>query len=321
MAGTDDRPVVRLARADWDTGWFQAEVLRQVLEELGVEVDDPADSTMPPATFYPRLAAGELDLWADGWFPLHEPYLQREQLTGRRVAEPISPVGVLVEGGGVQGYLADRATVDRLGISSVEDLARPEVAEAFDLDGDGRGDLLGCDAGWGCRRVIDEHLETFEWGRYVDHVVGDHSEHISLARDRLDDGESVLIYVWAPHGALEVLSVGDDTVWLDAPALDDHLDEVGDTAVRGCAAGPVCSLGWPVDDLRVVVGDAVLERHPELGKLLEVMTIPLDDIVEHNGRMIRTDGYDEVALAEDAAAWIETNRDEVDRWIAHATAD
>lgn len=71
----DEAPTIRMARADWDTGHFQAAIHRQLLEELGYAVTDPADATMSAASFYPVLARGELDLWASGWFPLHEPYL------------------------------------------------------------------------------------------------------------------------------------------------------------------------------------------------------------------------------------------------------
>ena len=33
---------VRMARANWSTGYFQAEVYRALLEELGYEVSDPS---------------------------------------------------------------------------------------------------------------------------------------------------------------------------------------------------------------------------------------------------------------------------------------
>ena len=34
-------PVVRMARASWDTGWFQAEVYRLLIRYLGYQVDSP----------------------------------------------------------------------------------------------------------------------------------------------------------------------------------------------------------------------------------------------------------------------------------------
>ena len=76
-AGGDPSGEVRMARASWDTGFMQAEITRQLLEELGMSVSDPADLTRSAETFYPAVARGEVDLWVNGWFPLHEPFLDR----------------------------------------------------------------------------------------------------------------------------------------------------------------------------------------------------------------------------------------------------
>ncbi|WP_205856108.1 glycine betaine ABC transporter substrate-binding protein, partial [Phytoactinopolyspora endophytica] len=67
---TSDEGTVRMARATWDTGWFQAEVYRQLIETLGYRVETV--TTMENADFYRAAAAGEVDLWANGWFPLHD---------------------------------------------------------------------------------------------------------------------------------------------------------------------------------------------------------------------------------------------------------
>ena len=38
---SNEKRTVFMARADWDTGWFQAEVFKQFLEELGYTVKGP----------------------------------------------------------------------------------------------------------------------------------------------------------------------------------------------------------------------------------------------------------------------------------------
>src|SRR5690606_208577 len=60
---------VRMAQATWDTGWFPAAVYKQVLEKLGYTVEGPTTLDNPP--FYQAVSQGDLDLWVNGWFPLH----------------------------------------------------------------------------------------------------------------------------------------------------------------------------------------------------------------------------------------------------------
>lgn len=308
---------VRMARASWDTGFFQAAIYRQLLQELGYQVTDPAAATRTPAAFYPALANGEWDLWANGWFPLHERFLERALPSLQQVSEPIEAVGSQVPQGAVQGYLVDAATAEEMDLTSMRDFTRPEVAAAFDDDGDGRADLYGCDEGWGCHREITAHLQTHEWGASVEQVSGDYDELIDRARERIDAGEPTLLYTWTPNWTVEVLEPGEDVVWLESPALP---DAQGPTSVdlEGCAAANPCELGWTVNDIRAVANTDFLDAHPPIRRLLQAVEIPLADIAEQNADMAAAEDYGEADIVRDARAWIEAHRDAVDRWLQAA---
>ena len=47
---------VRMARADWSSGFFQAALYRALLQELGYDVSDPAELTLHPSTAYTAMA-------------------------------------------------------------------------------------------------------------------------------------------------------------------------------------------------------------------------------------------------------------------------
>ena len=93
-----------MARATWDTGWFQAEVYRLLIQRLGYRVEGPL--TMDNADFYKAVATGGVDLWANGWFPTHDSLI-REGLAER--------VGTQVHAGALQGYFIDTATAQAHG--------------------------------------------------------------------------------------------------------------------------------------------------------------------------------------------------------------
>lgn len=309
---------VRMARADWDTGFMQAAIYRQLLQELGYDVTNPAEDTRTPETFYPALAIGEVDLWANGWFPLHEPFLDRELVTGQRVSEPIEVVGTQVPQGAVQGYLIDKATAEAMNITSMGDFTRADVTAAFDQDGDGRADLYGCNQGWGCNLEITAHIAEHDWGPSVEQVVGDYDDLMADARRRVAAGDPTLFYTWTPNWTVAALEPGEDVVWLESAPLPGEERPTSIKELEGCAGEDPCELGWVVNDIRAVANAELLDTNPPIRRLLEAVQIPADDIAEQNARMAAVDSYSDEQVQDDASAWIADNRKVVDEWLDSA---
>jgi glycine betaine/proline transport system substrate-binding protein len=301
---------VTIARADWSSGYMQAAIYAQLIEELGYEVTDPAAAELRPYSFYPALAAGQYDLWANGWFPTHDIYLTAETAAGLEYDRSIEAVGQQVESGALQGYMIDKATADAMGITSMSDLENSSTAAVFDQDGDGLADLIGCNEGWGCATIIDNHIAELGWGANVEQVSGTYGELMQGVQDRVAAGDPVLFYAWTPNWTYEALPAGDAVVWLESPALE---DDEGTTEVRGLAgcAGNPCDLGWPVNSIRAVANSEFLDDNADIRRLLEQVQIPLDDIAAQNARA-------NPDAKADAAAWIADNRALVDIWLANA---
>lgn len=310
----DHRPI-RLARAAWDTGWFQAAVAAELLTELGYTVDGP--HTLENHDFYRQVVVGEVDLWVNGWFPPHWPYLET---LGR--GETVVPVGFILPSPAPQGYLIDRATAKRLRITELSDLADPAIAAAFDIDGNGKADLVGCNKGWRCAEVIDHHLEAYGLNATVEQKQGDYSALMFDSVERSRRGESVLFYTWTPNWTVVALKPGRDVVWLEVPfsSLPEnqkHLeDRVTVAALEGCGHDP-CSLGWPATTVRAVANRSFLATNPGVRKLLGRLEIPLEDIQDQNLRMFLGEGQED-QIRRHAADWIAANRATVDDWIEKA---
>ena len=310
-----DAPRVRLARATWDTGWFQAEVYRLLLERLGYQVDGP--TTMDNAEFYGAVAEGEVDLWVNGWFPSHHVFIPD--------GSPVSVVGTAVDDGALQGYFVDAATAVAHGISNLGDLSDPATAELFDHDGDGVADLVGCNVGWSCASIIDHHLEAYGLTGMVEHVQGDYSPLIAETIDRFRDGQPVLYFTWTPNWTAGELVPGQDVVWLETPFsslpadLASSIDHTTIAGIPGCANDP-CQTGWPPNDIRAVANTDFLSANPSVGRLLEQVVIPLADISAQNVRMVTTGG-DPADIRRHAEEWVAANQATVERWIAAADPD
>ena len=309
------RTPVRMARATWDTGWFQAEVYRLLLERLGYAVEGPV--TMENADFYEAVAAGDVDLWANGWFPLHDPLLTAHEGAER--------VGTQVDGGALQGYFADLATATGAGIGGLADLADPEIAARFDTDGDGKADLVGCNVGWSCAEIIDHHIEVYGLGATVEQVQGDYSALMSEVAARYQEDLPVLFYTWTPNWTIGHLVPGRDVTWLQTPfpslppGWSGPVEDTLVDGVAGCANDP-CATGWPPNDIAAVANSAFLQANPPVRRLLEVVTIPLEDILVQNGAMVTGAGDPEDITAA-AAEWVARNEAAVVRWLSLADPD
>ena len=185
---------VRMAKANWDTGYFQAEVYKQALEKMGYKVTEP--KAMKPSVFYVAAAAGDLDLWVNGWFGTHDTYI--EETKGK-----VKAVGNVMSKGGLQGYLIDKKTADKLGIKSVMDIKKH--AKQFDSNGDGKADMVACPPGWGCEKQITKHFAELGLGDFINPVQADYSASMADAIAKFKNGKSVLFYTWTPNWTVGAL--------------------------------------------------------------------------------------------------------------------
>ncbi|MEE8599450.1 glycine betaine/L-proline ABC transporter substrate-binding protein ProX [Euzebya tangerina] len=313
----DQVPTVRLARPTWDTGWFQAEINRILLERLGFAVDGP--QTMENEAFYDAVARGDIDLWANGWFPLHGPLLGDD--------DDVRIVGTQVDDGALQGYFTDLATAEEVGITSLGDLADPEIAARFDTDEDGRADLIGCNLEWACHEIVEHHLTAYELTDTVEQVSGDYSPLMEETVRRFQAGEPVLYYTFTPNWIPAFLEPGEDVAWLQTPfpSLPEPspdpsvLDSMTLADVPGCADDP-CQTGWAPNDIRAVAGASFLDANPQVETLLEQVQIPLADIQRQNARMVDGEG-DSTDIARHAEEWVAEHEATVQEWLNLADPD
>lgn len=309
-----DGTTIEMARATWDTGWWQAEVYKQLFEKLGYDVDKVKTLDNPP--FYQSVAQGDVDLWVNGWFPLHNSY----EDTFSQGAEK---VGYVAKGGALQGYLIDKKTAEKYDINYVSDLTKPEIQKLFDANGDGKADMVACPPGWGCEKMIDFQMKAYGWDDHFNLIKAGYSASMADAVGRYQNGEPIFFYTWTPNWTVGMLKPGKDVVWLqvkDTKLPKDQQNMADATKVddlEGCRGPQPCNLGWPANDIRPVADSEFLDENPAAATLLKKVRIPIGDIFAQNAKM--NDGADSAEdLKEQAAAWIQNHQDKVDGWLKAA---
>ena len=288
---------IKMGKADWDTGYFQAEIYKSALEKMGYKVSGP--TVMKPQVFYVAAAAGDVDLWVNGWFGTHNGYIAESK--GK-----VKPVGTVVKKGGLQGYLIDKKTADKYGIKSVLDIKKH--AKQFDSNGDGKADMVACPPGWGCEKVIAKHFDELGLDGFINRVQADYSASMADIISKYKNGKSILFYTWTPNWTVGTLKLGEDIVWIDVPYSATKSVNVPN------ATKSKINMGFGADDIRPAANVDFLKANPKVEKMLKKASIPLADIAAQNLRMNEGE-KSEKAIKKHAEAWIKANQSQFDSWI------
>lgn len=302
------------ARATWNTGFFQEALVRRGLETLGYEVNKPKDLQNP--IFYKSVALGDVDYWANGWFPMHEAQLPKD------FAEKAEKVGYVAKAGGLGGYLVSKKEVEEFGITSLDDFKRDEVKKAFDSNGDGKADLTACPPGWGCEKVIDHHLSVYGLNDHVNPSKASYEAGMAAALGNYKDGKPVFFYTWTPNWTVFKFKPGEDVMWINVPEIKPSDAQKGSeermtvAGVVGAVSDPV-KMGFVASDIRIVANKGFLEANPAAKRFFEVFTLPLLDINEQNTRMNEGE-KSEQDIERHVDDWIAKNQQTWDGWLAEA---
>ena len=283
---------------------FQTMLVDRALAALGYETLPIKEVEYPTAHI--AVANGDATFMAVHWDPLHQDFYDHAGGDAKlmRLGQYAGPAA--------QGYLIDKATADKYNITNIDQLRDPNLAKLFDHDGDGKADLTGCNPGWGCEAMIENHMDAYKLRETVKHVQGSYPALMADTIGRFQRGDAILYYTWTPYWVSGVLVPGKDVVWLQVPfssnpeKVNTRLDDGSD-------------YGFAVNTTRIVVNRTWAEHNPAAAKLFEVMRLPIADIDAQNERM-RSGENSQADIARHTAGWIKFHQAEFDDWIAQARA-
>ncbi|MGB0723207.1 MAG: glycine betaine/L-proline ABC transporter substrate-binding protein ProX [Gammaproteobacteria bacterium] len=286
---------------------FQTLIVMKALTALGYDVQPIKE--IEYATGHVAIANGDGTFMADHWDPLHVDFFKKAGGADKLYREGI------YSGNALQGYLIDKATADKHGITNIGQLKDPKIAKLFDADGDGKADLAGCTPGWGCEKVIEHHLDAYGLRDTVTHKQGSYSAIIADTIARQQAGNPVLYYTWTPYWVSGVLVPGKDVTWLQVPfsALPGERKDV-DTALPDGS-----NYGFQANTQRIVANLDFAKAHPDAAKLFSIMKLSNNDISAQNLAM-RDGQKSEADIERHADAWIKANQATFDGWLKEARA-
>ncbi len=286
---------------------FQTIIVMKALEALGYEVK-PVQFAKYPA-LHVAVSNNDVTFIADHWNPLHTSFFNKAGGVAKLYRQ-----GSYIPGC-AQGYLIDKKTAEKYEISNVGQLKDPQIARLFDVSGDGKADLAGCPPGWGCERVIEHQLSSFDLRDTVSHNQGEYGAIIAETITRYQDGQSVLYYTWTPYWVSGVLVPGRDVVWLEVPFSSLPDNRTVDTTLPNGK-----NYGFEINNQNIVASQQFCAAHPDAAKLFAVMQIPARDISAQNLKMRERGEGSWQACEQHAEAWIKAHQRTFNSWLDAARA-
>ncbi|UDL05300.1 glycine betaine/L-proline ABC transporter substrate-binding protein ProX [Marinobacter sp. CA1] len=283
---------------------FQTMLVNEALKELGYDVQPIQE--VDYSAGYTSIANGDATYMAVNWYPLHN-----AMYANAGGDDVFFRQGHYISGA-AQGYLIDKKTAEAHDIDNIEDFKKPEIAAIFDTDGDGKADLTGCQAGWGCEGVIEHQLDAFDLRDTVTHKQGQYAAIISDTITRYRDGDPIFYYTWTPYWVSGILVPGKDVVWLEVPYSSNP--NGADTELPNGK-----NYGFEINSERIVANKDWAEANPAAAKLFEIMTLSVNDVSAEN-MQIRNGEDSQRDIQAHTRAWIDSHRDTFDGWLEQARA-
>ena len=285
---------------NWPSVAATANVLKVVLEDnLGLEIE--LQNATNPVVFE-AMHSGSMHVHPEVWLPnqanLHEKFVNSEGTVR------MSPNGVP----SFQGMCVTQGTADRTGITSITDLADPDMASNFDTNGDGMGEVWIGASGWASTNIekiraksygYDETMELLEMDETlamanVDSAVAKDADHVfyCYTPNHMFALHDLVVLDEPPHDAAKwmIIHPTDDPQWLEK------------------SSAPVA---WDLAYLHVHYATSLEESHPEAADLLSKVKLTTDQ-VSHMTYAIVVEKMDP---ADYAAQWAIDNAELVDSWM------
>ena len=287
---------------------FQMYIVSELLKKMGhdVEITNDVGYDIAYQTIANNAKSDDVYAMAAMWDPLHSAKVKAVGGSDKVVtfAEYISNCA--------QGYLIDKKTADKYNIKYINDLKKPEIAKHFDLNGNGKADLTGCSAGWGCEKVIEHQLTSYGLRDTIEHNQGEYSALIANTIANYKTGKSILYYTWTPYWVSGKLVPGKDVVFL-------QVTHSSHPTSKSTKLGNGADYGFNVNHQKIAANASVNSKHKDIAKLFNIIKLDVNDVSGQN--MLMSNGQNkEEDIKRHVQTWLETNKTKVNAWIKEAKA-
>lgn len=285
--------------------WTGAQAIAHLIQEIVVSKMGSEAELVPGdnAAIFAAMDAGkgDIDVHPDVWLPNQQSFTDKYVKGTGNVALSENPYE------GKQSFCVSKQFSEANGVTSIFDLARPEIAKLMDSDGNGKGEIWVGAPGWASANVNQVKVRDYGLLPFMDPIRADQSVMTATVGDSIKKNIGYAFYCYSPHA----IWFQHDVVRLEEPPFD---------PAKYKALQPSDDPNW-YENSKVMTEDALKQvqiayskslegRSPAITELLKNIKLTGDDV--SNFAFQIEGGKDASAVAKE---WVAANSDRVDGWL------
>ncbi|WP_108814354.1 ABC transporter substrate-binding protein [Loktanella sp. Alg231-35] len=285
--------------------WTGAQAIAHLIAEI-VETRMGGEAELVPgnnASIFQAMGQGrgDIDVHPDVWLPNQQSFTD-QYVVGEGTV-------VLSENSyeGKQSFCVSRQFSEANNVTSIFDLARPEIAAMMDSDGNGLGEIWIGAPGWASANVNEVKVRDYGLMPFMEPIRADQAVMTATVGDSIRKDMGYAFYCYSPHA----IWFQHDIVRLSEPAFD---------PAQYIAIQPSDDPDWfenstvmtedALKEVQIAYSSALPERSPAIADLLA--NIALDGETVSDFAFQIEGGKDPADVARD---WVAANSERVDSWL------
>ncbi|MEX0302246.1 MAG: glycine betaine ABC transporter substrate-binding protein [Leisingera sp.] len=184
---------VMVGEPSWPGAKIMSRIIAQVIEtRLGGEAGYAPGAN---AVIFAAMdgGRGDIDVHPDVWLPNQSSFTD----------EYVDQKGTVALSSGSyegrSGFCTPTYMAEEHGMKSVFDLATPAAQEAYDTNGDGKGEIWVGASGWASTNVHKVKVRDYGIETFLEPSTEDETVFYSRLKDAVDQKEGVVFYCYKPH--------------------------------------------------------------------------------------------------------------------------
>lgn len=302
VAGASKAADIVIGAPNWTSVQITAHVLKVVIEDnIGLEVE--IQSGTNPIVFE-AMDKGAMHAHPEVWLPnqknLHDTFFVEKGTVTRNENSVV----------GFQAMCIPQSVADEYGISHIEDLTDPSIAELFDSNGDGRGEIYIGAPGWASTNIERIKAKSYGYDQTLDLLELDETLAYANLANAIEQGQPWVGFCYSPFWLFAEF----DLHVLEEPPYDEAqwniIQPTDDPAWLEKSSAPVA---WENASLHLYYAKSLENDHPEVASLFANMNLDSDTVAG----MIKGVVIDGVEMSDFASQWVADNQDRVIDWLSN----
>ncbi len=301
MAGAASAEEVKIGAPAWTGAQAIAHLIAEIVEtRMGGEAELVPGNN---ASIFQAMGQGkgDIDVHPDVWLP------NQQSFTDKYVEEEGTVVLSENSYEGKQSFCVSRAFSEANNVTSIFDLARPEIASLMDSDGNGKGEIWIGAPGWASANVNEVKVRDYGLMPFMEPIRADQAVMTATVGDSIRKDIGYAFYCYSPHA----IWFQHDIVRLSEPPFDPE---------QYIAIQPSDDPDWfekskvmtedALKNVQIAYSGTLPDRSPAIADLLA--NIQLDGETVSDFAFQIEGGKDPADVARD---WVAANSERVDAWL------